>query len=81
MVWRGPLALDHPTLGRVGPVPYRRTGGHTGVHGVAYCSGPGIAAGDRGARSTFDVVPTLIELVGASPPPGLSGTSLLAARG
>jgi hypothetical protein len=26
-------------------------------------------------------VPTLIELLGASPPPGLSGTSLFAARG
>jgi predicted AlkP superfamily phosphohydrolase/phosphomutase len=79
VIWRGPLALDHPTLGRVGPLPYRRTGGHTGLHGLAYCSGPGIAPGDRGARSTFDVVPTLVELVGAAPVPGLSGVSLLAA--
>jgi predicted AlkP superfamily phosphohydrolase/phosphomutase len=80
VVWRGPLALDHPVLGRVGPLPYRRTGGHTGPYGFAYCSGPGIAAGDHGVRSSFDVVPTLIELLGASPPPGLSGASLLEAR-
>src|SRR5262249_43006738 len=31
VVWKGvSCALDHPRLGRVGPVPFRRTGGHTG---------------------------------------------------
>jgi hypothetical protein len=77
ITWRGSLAIDHRVLGRVGPVPYRRPGGHTGPVGLAYCTGSGIAPGDRGVRSSFDVVPTLIELVGATPPPGLSGTSLL----
>jgi len=81
IVWRGPLALDHPALGRIGPVPCRRTGGHTGPFGFAYLTGPGIAAGERGVRSTFDVVPTLVELLGARPPAGLSGASLLDARG
>ena len=77
IVWKGPLAFDHPSLGRIGPVPFRRTGGHTGPLGMAYLHGPGIAAGDRGVRSSFDVVPTLFDLLGRSLPGGLSGTSLL----
>jgi predicted AlkP superfamily phosphohydrolase/phosphomutase len=77
VVWRGPLGLEHPRLGRIGPLPYRRTGGHTGRYGVAYVQGPGITPGDRAVRSSFDVVPTLIELVGQPVPPRLSGASLL----
>ena len=78
VVWRdAPLALEHPTLGRVGPVPYRRPGGHTGPFGMACVSGDGIRPGDFGVRSSFDVVPTIVALLGEAPPPGLSGTSLL----
>lgn len=78
VVWKGTFcALEHPTLGRVGPVPYRRPGGHTGRYGMAYLSNAGMGAGDRGVRSTFDVVPTLIELLGEPRPEGLSGASLL----
>jgi hypothetical protein len=78
VVWKGrPCALDHPRLGRVGPVPFRRPGGHTGRFGMAYLCSAGIEPGDRGIRSSFDVVPTLIELLGESVPPGLSGASLL----
>lgn len=81
IVWRGiPLALDHPRLGRIGPLPMRRPGGHTGPYGMAYLSGAGIEPGDGGVRSAFDVVPTLIELLGESTPAGMSGESLLAAR-
>jgi predicted AlkP superfamily phosphohydrolase/phosphomutase len=32
-------ALDHPRFGRVGPVPCRRTGGHSGGLGVGYLTG------------------------------------------
>jgi predicted AlkP superfamily phosphohydrolase/phosphomutase len=78
IVWRGvATALEHPRLGLVGPVPPRRTGGHTGAHGVAYLVAPGLAPGDRGVRSSFDVVPTLVELLGGPAVDGLSGTSLL----
>jgi predicted AlkP superfamily phosphohydrolase/phosphomutase len=78
VVWRGSFcALEHPTLGRVGPIPFRRTGGHTGPFGMAYLTGNGVEPGDRGVRSAFDVVPTLCELLGEPTPEGLSGASLL----
>jgi len=78
VVWRGTASgFDHPVLGRVGPVPFRRTGGHTGPFGMAYVSGEGVAPGDFGVRSSFDVVPTIIDLLGEALPPGLSGCSLL----
>jgi predicted AlkP superfamily phosphohydrolase/phosphomutase len=78
IVWKGTFcALEHPTLGRVGPIPFRRPGGHTGPFGLAYVGNAGLEAGDRGVRSSFDVVPTLFELLGEATPDGLSGTSLL----
>lgn len=78
VVWRGCVAgLVHPVHGEMGPVPLRRTGGHTGPHGVAYLTGKGIEPGARGVRSSFDVVPTMIGLLGEAVPPGLTGASLL----
>lgn len=78
VIWRGvATALEHPRLGLVGPVPLRRTGGHTGPHGLAYLAEPGLEPGDRGVRSSFDVVPTVAKLLGADPPAHISGTSLL----
>jgi hypothetical protein len=80
VVWKGSAcAFDHPRLGRIGPVPFRRPGGHTGRFGMAYIRSAAIEAGDRGVRSSFDVVPTLVELLGESLPAGLSGASLLPA--
>jgi predicted AlkP superfamily phosphohydrolase/phosphomutase len=78
VVWKGTFcALEHPTLGRVGPVPFRRTGGHTGPFGMAYLTGADLEPGDRGVRSAFDVAPTVCEMLGERPPEGLSGDSLL----
>lgn len=68
-----PLALEHPKTGTVGPVPFRRTGGHTGEYGVLYVSGEGIPAGHFGTRSSFDVVPTVAQLLGRQPSAPLSG--------
>ncbi len=74
IIWRGTaLGLTHPSLGTIGPVPWRRTGGHTGAHGFLHVSGQDIPAGDTAHASSFDVVPTLIALTGATPPPNLSG--------
>jgi len=65
VLWEGaPLGLVHPRIGRIGPLPYRRTGGHTGGDGVAWFAGPGIRPGDYGTKSAFDVVPTVIGLLG-----------------
>jgi hypothetical protein len=80
VVWRGAaLGFDHPVHGRIGPLPYRRTGGHTGPYGVAYLAGDGVMPGDGGVRSSFDVVPTIVELLGETPSRALSGRSLFAA--
>ena len=73
------LAFDHPRVGRIGPVPYRRTGGHTGDWGMAYLCGPDIAPGDLGQRSAFDVIPTLIDLLGEDAGAKVCGRSLLPA--
>ncbi len=78
IVWRGAtLGFEHPDLGRIGPLPYRRTGGHTGPHGMAYFAGDDIVAGDFGVRSSFDVVPSIVDLLGEHLPPGFSGESVL----
>jgi predicted AlkP superfamily phosphohydrolase/phosphomutase len=78
VVWRGVVAgLEHPRLGLIGPVPLRRTGGHTGPFGMAYVAAPGLEPGDRGVRSAFDVVPTVVHLLGDQPPAHISGRSLL----
>ncbi len=76
VVWHQALAFDHPTIGRVGPVPYRRSGGHTGPHGMGYFAGPGIAPGEFGVRSAFDVAPTVAALAGARPRAACSGSAL-----
>jgi predicted AlkP superfamily phosphohydrolase/phosphomutase len=77
VVWQGaPIGLDHPTLGRIGPLPYRRPGGHTGKTGFAYLNGPDWPQGDYGQASSFDVVPTVMDLMGAAPSARLSGHSL-----
>ena len=78
ILWQGaPLGFDHPRLGRIGPLPYRRPGGHTGDRGYACIAGPGIARRDLGTRSAFDIVPTVIDLLGAGPLP-TSGASFAA---
>jgi hypothetical protein len=76
IVWRpGILGFVHPLHGTIGPLPCRRTGGHTGKTGVAWFAGPGIRPGDYPPRSAFDVVPTMIEMLGERPAAALSGTS------
>jgi arylsulfatase A-like enzyme len=45
---------------------------------MAFLAGDAIAAGDGGVRSSFDVVPTIVALLGEPPLAGISGRSLLA---
>ena len=78
VIWRGiAAALVHPRLGQIGPIPLRRTGGHTGTYGMAYVAGPGLAPRDGGVRSAFDVVPTVATLLGKTLTTRVSGRSLL----
>ena len=81
ILWRGaPMGLVHWKHGRVGPIPYRRTGGHTGGAGFAFVHSEGFPPGDYGTRSAYDVVPTFFELLGRPPPECLSGRSLMTGR-
>jgi len=78
VVWKpATLGLSHPTLGTIGPVPYRRTGGHAGGPGFAWLGGPGIRKGRLPVRSAFDVVPTVLDLLDAGCT-GISGRSFAA---
>jgi predicted AlkP superfamily phosphohydrolase/phosphomutase len=80
IIWQGaPLAFFHEAFGLIGPAPYRRTGGHSGDHGVAWFSSAQVARGESLTASAFDVMPTVISLLGKTIPPGLSGRSLLPA--
>src|SRR5262249_51806164 len=76
--WRGtPLGFVHPDLGRIGPIPYRRTGGHTGAWGFAYLAGDGLAPGDHGTADSIDGVPTIIDLLNEPRALPVGGRSLL----
>jgi predicted AlkP superfamily phosphohydrolase/phosphomutase len=76
VLWDGaPDAIEHPELGVIGPFPHLRTSHHSN-HGFALVSGPGVAPGARGTRSTLDLPPTLLTLL-QRPTAGLRGTSLV----
>ena len=57
--------IEHPALGTIGPLPYRRTGGHTD-RGFAWLCGPGIASCDYGERDAIDLTATILQLLGHS---------------
>jgi predicted AlkP superfamily phosphohydrolase/phosphomutase len=77
VIWKSsPLGFCTPNLGNIGPVPYRRTGGHTGPRGFLYLAGDSIASGAGGVISSFDVVPTVLDLVGEMQPLDVTGKSV-----
>jgi predicted AlkP superfamily phosphohydrolase/phosphomutase len=77
IVWDGPTeALEHPDAGLIGPLPYQRTGEHS-VNGFAFVAGPQIDRADLGVRSSFDLAPTVLELLGRAPDRPLRGTPLV----
>jgi hypothetical protein len=69
-------AFEHPTLGLVGPLPFRRTGGHTGPSGFAFIEGKGFEPGDLGVASSFDVAATIAGLLAGHEVDGVSGSPL-----
>lgn len=67
------LGISHPDLGTIGPLPPRRTGGHVSPFGRCMIVGPDVQPGDIGVRSSFDVVPTILSLVGSRSARPISG--------
>lgn len=77
IIWKGtPNAFVHPQYGLIGPIPFRRTGGHTGPYGVSFISGSSIHKGYHGIRSSLDVVPTIADLLNSPLNKQISGSSL-----
>lgn len=72
----GVVGFKHPKAGVIGPYPYRRTGGHTGERGFAWLTSSR-ADRERKWRSSFDIVPTIFDLLEEPIPTGISGMSLL----
>jgi predicted AlkP superfamily phosphohydrolase/phosphomutase len=71
-----PDAIEHPAVGVLGPVPHLRMAHHS-PNGFALVSGPGVEPGDLGSRPAYDLVPTILALLGRAPQDGLRGQSLL----
>jgi predicted AlkP superfamily phosphohydrolase/phosphomutase len=70
--------VDSPELGRIGPVPYNRSGGHR-PRGFVIARGPGIAGGSDlpAGGESVDLAPTILSLLGAPIPKFFDGTPLL----
>jgi predicted AlkP superfamily phosphohydrolase/phosphomutase len=60
---RDHYAFDHPWLGRIGPVPCRRTGGHSGGAGIGYYF-DGSRSGSVGHFSTLEITALVRALMG-----------------
>ena len=68
--------IDSPDVGRIGPVPYYRTGGHR-ASGFMLARGPGIESGITLPQAdVFDLAPTILHLLGAPVPSAMEGSSL-----
>jgi predicted AlkP superfamily phosphohydrolase/phosphomutase len=69
--------VDSPTFGRIGPVPYARTGGHVN-RGFAILKSPHCQPGStRPGGHVRDLAPTMLALLGAPQPEYLQGAPLI----
>lgn len=69
--------VDSPTLGRIGPVPYYRTGSHQ-AQGFLLAQGPGIDPGSTLPEAhALDLAPTILAMIGAPIPDYYEGKPLL----
>ena len=69
--------IFHPETGAIGPVPFRRTGGHLEKSGITYIYNTNTPDGYYGLRSAYDIVPTIFTMMEESIPPAICGTSLI----
>ena len=78
IIWEGsPIGFRHPKFGDIGPAPCRRMGGHSGGYGAMWLKAENVPAGDYGLRSSFDVAPTVVDLLGVVRPNYMDGESVL----
>ncbi len=69
--------IEHPTLGRIGPVSLNRPGAHR-ARGFVMAMGPDIEPGTTvEGGSTVDLAPTILNLLGAPLPDHLDGKPLI----
>ena len=66
------------SFGRIGPVPFARSGGHNST-GFAVAAGPAIDSrgGIAGHGALIDLAPTILDLIGAPVPSRMPGRTLL----
>ena len=79
VIWKDQPAdvMDHPDWGRIGPVPYRRTGSHRARGFLTVC-GPEIEAGSSLPEGHgVDLAPTLMGLMEAPIPAYMDGQPLV----
>src|SRR6185312_12579936 len=67
---------DSPEHGRIGPVPFRRSGDHT-PRGFVALAGPGIPSRRLPPARLVDLAPTILALIGVPIPPHLEGRPLI----
>src|SRR4030095_8891582 len=68
--------LESPCFGKIGPLPYFRSGTHC-PDGFAYLKGPEIKAGSNLEEwEVIDIAPTILALLGASIPSHMDGRPL-----
>lgn len=73
--------VDSASFGRIGPVPYGRTGGHAN-RGFAIVKAPGYARGSTLPEGHVrDIAPTILALLGAPSPTYLDGGPLVVSNG
>ena len=76
--WKGiNQGIFHPETGTIGPVPFRRTGGHLEKSGITYIYNTNTPDGYYGLRSAYDIVPTIFTMMEESIPTAICGTSLI----
>ncbi|MEN3976864.1 alkaline phosphatase family protein [Emcibacter sp. SYSU 3D8] len=79
----GPVdVVDSPHVGRIGPIPYFRSGGHQAhdcpSKNVLYVSGPGVPAGQSPRTAQLEDIPaTILTLLGLDLPAHFDGVSQL----
>lgn len=72
--------VDSPQVGRIGPIPYLRTGGHK-PRGFCFAKGQGFSPGSTiPTRRAVDMTPTILQAMGAPIPDYVDGSPIEQAR-